>query len=133
MISYILTMEELKYMCGILNVQVLPLHMISGGEISESEYGQARHSLEEKGFIELTNGDLTVNSVIEFIFQVMNASKRIFVGNGDAKFTAYIGKCAVLLINSFGKLALLPFETEMDLVNYLREHDLSEWTDIRLE
>lgn len=133
MISYIFTEQELKYLCGIMKTDVLPLHMINGSEISDSECRNAKRSLEEKGFIEIKNELCVINSVIAFLFRVMASAERIFVGNGNTKFTAFIGKCSVLLSESFGQFVLSPFENEAFLVAYLRENGLTEWSDIRLE
>lgn len=133
MISYIFTEQELKYLCGIMKTDVLPLHMINDSEISASECLNAKRSLEEKGFIEIKNELCVINSVIAFLFRVMASAERIFVGNGNTKFTAFIGKCSVLLSESFGQFVLSPFENEAFLVAYLRENGLTEWSDIRLE
>ena len=133
MISYIFTEPELKYLCGIMKTDVLTLHMINGSEISASECLNAKRSLEEKGFIEIKNELCVINSVIAFLFRVMASAERIFVGNGNTKFTAFIGKCSVLLSESFGQFVLSPFENEAFLVAYLRENGLTEWSDIRLE
>ena len=107
--------------------------MINGSEISASECLNAKRSLEEKGFIEIENELCVINSVIAFLFRVMASAERIFVGNGNTKFTAFIGKCSVLLSESFGQFVLSPFENEVLLVSYLRENGLTEWSDIRLE
>ena len=64
MISYIFTEQELKYLCGIMKTDVLPLHMINGSEISASECLNAKRSLEEKGFIEIKNQLSVINIVI---------------------------------------------------------------------
>lgn len=136
MISYIFTEPELKLLCGALNVRGLAKHQFPDSTLTDIEYGQAVQSLSTKKFITVQNDNIVINSGIVVLIKTFGTAKRLFIGDKDRLFTAYINDdISVLLINDINSsnYMLYPFEDENTLVERLHENNIYTWKDIRLE
>ncbi len=134
MISYIFTKSELRYFSAVMRLDILPVHMIDGENIGETELIEAEESLIRKGFLRRSEENKFLDAGIDFLLRAMGSAERIFLGDGERKFIAYIGECAVLLEKeNSGNFLMSPFQTEEKLVSALNEKGIYEWTDRRLE
>lgn len=135
MIGYIFTENELKLLCGAMNIRALAKHQFPNMNITAKEWAQAEDTLAEKGFA-VKDGGITIGSGIALMIRSMGKAERLFIGDGERKFTAYIcPKISLLLINDVNSrnYMLCPFENEDFLAEYLNENGLYEWKDIRVE
>lgn len=125
----------MKLLCGALNIGALAKHQFANMNITAKEWAQTEDTLAEKGFAVKDVG-ITIDSGIAFMIRSMGKAERLFIGDGERKFTAYIcPKISLLLINDANSrnYMLCPFENEDILAEYLNENGLYEWNDIRLE
>ena len=136
MIAYIFTESELKFLCGALGVRGLAKHQFPESPLTDVECKHAIGTLSEKDFIAVQSGGITVNSGIALLIGALGKAKRLFIGDSEKIFTAYIAdEISLLLINdkNSGNYMLYPFETEDKLVERLHEENIFTWKDIRLE
>lgn len=134
MITYIFTRNEFKLIASAMELSVLPEHMIDAVPLNDAECAEAWHSLEQKHFCRFGIGGGSIEAGIAFLFKTMGSAGRIMIGDDEEKFTAFIGICSILLCEyPENRLALIPFETEDDLVKALHERNIYKWNDIRLE
>ncbi len=136
MIAYIFTEQELKFLCGALDVRGLAKHQISDSPVTDAEREQALRTLLEKDFVRTSGDKIIVNSGIALLIGEFEKAKRLLIGYNGRLFTAYIAaEISVLLINdnNSGKYMLYPFENEDNLIKWLHENNIFIWRDIRLE
>lgn len=135
-IAYIFTKSELKFLCGALNVRGLAKHQFSDEPLTDKLCAEAVQALSGKAFITVSNDKITVNSGIAFLIDALGKAYRLFIGEDEKIFTAYIAdEISLLLINdkNSGKYMLYPFENEEKLVEWLNDNNIFTWKDIRLE
>lgn len=134
MISYIFTENELKLLCRLMKLEVLPTHQFSENELKVDEYDKAIEGLQRKNFVTLRNETAVINSGIYVMLDEMSTAEKIYRNMGKTIFTAYICKdMSLLLLSRNNRLILCPFEKEKLLQEWLKENEILHYEEITLK